>query len=139
MPTRFGNIDALEYPQSEIAWFMLSIRAVTAETMNATLAEFKVKEEARRVQSAVIVADAKRESDIADAEATKRAPILAAFRKNLATGTMTNCGRVLGFNGPLVEVQVPAGVRLSNGATRVFVERRLIEPNDSDAMSCSWD
>lgn len=44
-----------------------------------------------------------------------------AFRKNLASGAITNCGRFLGFNGPLVEVQVPSHIKLLNGATRVFV------------------
>lgn len=47
----------------------------------------------------------------------------AAFRQNLEIGSQTNCGLVLGFNGPLVEVQ------LKSSKERVFTQRaNLYEP-----------
>jgi hypothetical protein len=80
-----------------------------------------------------------REAVDRQAQGATRAAKLVEFRKTLAIGTVTNCGRVLGFNGPLVEVQVPLHIKLSNGATRVFVEREKLESDDSEAWSCKWD
>jgi len=53
-----------------------------------------------------------------------------AFQSALALGTRTNCGMVIGLNGPLVEVQLPDYVRSRNGATRVFVRRDQIDTPD---------
>lgn len=52
------------------------------------------------------------------------------FQSALALGAQTNCGMVIGLNGPLVEVQLPSGMSLHNGSTRVFVRRDQIDiPN----------
>jgi hypothetical protein len=140
MPTRFGNIEALQaVGQTQNSWFMLSIRAVTVQSINATLAEFKAEEKKQAAQAAELNDQWSKEQAAREAAYAKRAPLLAEFRKNLAVGTITNCGRVLAFNGPLVEVQVPSHIKLGNGATRVFVERATVEPDDRDALACKWD
>jgi hypothetical protein len=36
-------------------------------------------------------------------------------------------------------VQVPTHIKLRNGATRVFVEREKLEPDDAEAWNCKWD
>lgn len=140
LPTRFGNMQALqEVGRRENAWFMLSIRPVTAATVASAIAEQQAAKDKGRAQSVAQDERWRREKAVREEQGEKRAVVLAEFRKNLSVGTLTNCGRVLGFNGPLVEVQVPSHVQLRNGATRVFVERATIEPDDADAWSCKWD
>jgi hypothetical protein len=140
LPTRFGNMQALEdVGRRENAWFMLSIRPVTALEIAKTLAEKQAAEDKERATQIAANEQSKRAAEILEEQGAKRAALLASFRKGLAVGTVTNCGRVLAFNGPLVEVQVPTHIKLRNGATRVFVERDKIEPDDADAWSCKWD
>jgi hypothetical protein len=140
MPTRFGNMQALEDTRrTENAWFMLSIRRVTATETAKALAEKQVAEEKDRASQLAINDQWKREAAAREEQGAKRAAKLAEFRKSLVIGTVTNCGRVLGFNGPLVEVQVPSHIKLQNGAPRMFVERARLEPDDSEAWSCKWD
>jgi hypothetical protein len=140
LPTRFGNMQALEDTRrTENAWFILSIRPVTAAETAKALAEKQAAEEKERASQLAINDQWKREAAVREEQAAKRAARLAEFRKSLVIGTVTNCGRVLGFNGPLVEVQVPSHIKLQNGATRMFVERAKLEPNDSEAWSCKWD
>ena len=50
-----------------------------------------------------------------------------AFQSALALGIQTNCGMIIGLNGPLVEVQLPNGMSLRNGTTRVFLRRDQID------------
>jgi hypothetical protein len=140
LPTRFGNIQALQdVGRRENAWFMLSIRPVTAAEIAKTLAEKQAAEEKERAAQLAINDQWKREAAVREEQGAKRAAKLADFRKSLVVGTVTNCGRVLAFNGTLVEVQVPSHVQLRNGATRVFVEPDKIEPDDAEAWSCKWD
>lgn len=140
LPTRFGNMDALmDVGRRENAWFMLSIRSVTAATIAKTIAEQQTAKEKERAAVAAASADQERKQAALAEAGAKRSALLAEFRKQLAVGTRTNCGRVLGFNGPLVEVQVPSNVQLRNGATRMFVEREEIEPDDTEAWGCKWD
>jgi hypothetical protein len=140
LPTRFGNMQALEdVGRRENAWFMLSIRPVTALEIAKTVAEKQAVEDKHRAAQVAIEDQWQREKAAQDKQGAKRAVVLAEFRKTLAIGTVTNCGRILAFNGPLVEVQVPTHVKLRNGATRVFVERGKIEPDDAEAWSCKWD
>ena len=56
-----------------------------------------------------------------------RADLSARQQSALALGIQTNCGMVIGLNGPLVEVQLPSGMSLRNGSTRVFVRRDQID------------
>jgi hypothetical protein len=140
LPTRFGNMQALqEVGRSANAWFMLSIRPVTATEVAKTLAEKQAVEEKERAVQLATNDQWKREAVMREEQGAKRAALLAEFRKGLAVGTKTNCGRVLAFNGPLVEVQVPFHIKLANGATRVFVERDKLEPDDAEAWNCKWD
>jgi hypothetical protein len=140
LPTRFGNIDALkDVSRRESAWFMLSIRSVTAATIANTIAEQQAAEDKERAAVAASSVDQESKQAALAAAGAKRAALLVEFRKQLAIGTRTNCGRVLAFNGPLVEVQVPSHIQLRNGATRVFVEREKIEPDDAEAWGCKWD
>jgi hypothetical protein len=140
LPTRFGNMQALEDTRrTENAWFMLSIRPVIAAEIAKTSAEKQAAEEKERASQLAINDQWKREAAAREEQGAKRAATLAEFRKSLVIGTVTNCGRVLGFNGPLVEVQVPSHIKLPNGATRVFVERAKLEPDDAEAWSCKWD
>lgn len=140
LPTRFGNIEALQdIGRRENAWFMLSIRPVTASNVAALVAEQQAAKAKQQELMAASEADFERERARREAEGATRDAVLAEFRKALVVGTKTNCGRVLGFNGPLVEVQVPTHVQLRNGATRVFVERDKLEPDDTKAWSCNWD
>lgn len=140
LPTRFGNIEALQdIGRRENAWFMLSIRPVTASNVAAVVAEQQTAKAKEQAAVAASEADFERERARREAEGAKRGAVLAEFRKALVVGTKTNCGRVLGFNGPLVEVQVPTHIQLRNGATRVFVERDKLEPDDTKAWSCKWD
>ena len=140
LPTRFGNMEALQgVGRRENAWFMLSIRPVTATTIASTIAEEQAAKDKERAAITASAKDWEREKAIREEQHAKRAALLAEFRKQLAVGTRTNCGRVLGFNGPLVEVQVPSHIQLRNGATRMFVERDRIEPDDAEAWSCKWD
>jgi hypothetical protein len=125
--------------RTENAWFMLSIRPVTAAETAKALAEKQAAEEKERASQLAINDQWKREAAAREEQGAKRAAKLAEFRKSLVIGTMTNCGRVLGFNGPLVEVQVPSHIKLNNGATRMFVERAKLEPDDAEAWSCKWD
>jgi hypothetical protein len=140
LPTRFGNMQALEdLRRRDNAWFMLSIRPVTAAEIAKTLAEKQAAEDKERATQLAINEQSNREAAIREDQGAKRAALLASFRKSLAVGTKTNCGRVLAFNGPLVEVQVPTHIKLRNGATRVFVEREKLEPDDAEAWNCKWD
>jgi hypothetical protein len=140
LPTRFGNMQALEdASRRENAWFMLSIRPVTTVEIAKTIAEKQAAEDKQRAVQIAMKEQWQQEAAEREAQGTKRAATLAEFRKGLVVGTVTNCGRVLGFNGPLVEVQVPSHVKLRNGATRVFVEREKLEPDDAEAWSCKWD
>jgi hypothetical protein len=140
LPTRFGNMQALQDARRrENAWFMLSIRSVTAEEIAKTVAEKQAAEQKQQAAQFAMKEQWQREAADREAQGAKRAAKLAEFRKGLVVGMVTNCGRVLGFNGPLVEVQVPSHVKLRNGATRVFVEREKLEPDDVEAWSCKWD
>lgn len=140
LPTRFGNMQALQdVGRRENAWFMLSVRPVTAAELAKTVAEKQAAEARASTAQAAMQEQSKREAAIREEQGAKRAVKLAEFRKGLAIGTVTNCGRVLGFNGPLVEVQVPSHIKLRNGATRVFVERAKLEPDDAEAWNCKWD
>jgi hypothetical protein len=140
LPTRFGNMQALEDAgRPENAWFMLSIRAVTASEIAQAVVEKQSAEDKQRAAQVGMKEQWQREAADREVQGAKRTTKLAEFRKTLAIGTATNCGRVLAFNGPLVEVQVPTHIKLRNGATRVFVERDKIEPDDADAWSCKWD
>ncbi|MFD1767086.1 hypothetical protein ACFSAG_09540 [Sphingorhabdus buctiana] len=140
LPTRFGNMQALqEVGRSANAWFMLSIRPVTATEIAKTAAEKQAVEEKERAAQLAINDQWKREAAVREEQGAKRAALLVSFRKSLTVGTKTNCGRVLAFNGPLVEVQVPSHVQLRNSATRVFVERDKLEPDDAEAWNCKWD
>jgi hypothetical protein len=140
LPTRFGNMQALQdATRRENAWFMLSIRPVTAAEIAKTSAEKQAAEEKQQAAQFAMKEQWQREAADREAQGAKRAAKLADFRKGLVVGTVTNCGRVLGFNGPLVEVQVPSHVKLRNGATRMFVEREKLEPDDAEAGSCKWD
>lgn len=140
LPTRFGNMQALQdVGRRDNAWFMLSIRPVTAAEIAKTVAEKQAAEDKARAAQLGTNDQWKREAAVREEQGAKRAAKLAEFRKGLVVGTMTNCGRVLAFNGPLVEVQVPSHIRLRNGATRVFVERDKLEPDDAQAWSCKWD
>jgi hypothetical protein len=140
IPTRFGNIQALEDTRRrENAWFMLSIRPVTVMEISKAIAEKQFAEEQERASQLAINDQWKREAAAREEQGAKRAAKLAEFRKMLAVGTMTNCGRVLAFNGPLIEVQVPSHIKLQNGATRMFVERAKLEPDEAEAWSCKWD
>lgn len=140
LPTRFGNMDALQdVGRREDAWFMLSIRPVTAATIASTFTEEQAAKDKQRVVLAASAKDWENEKAIRDEQHAKRAAVLGEFRKQLTIGTRTNCGRVLGFNGPLVEVQVPSHIELRSGATRVFVEKDKIESDDAEAWGCKWD
>jgi hypothetical protein len=140
MPTRFGNMQALQdASRRENAWFMLSIRPVTTVEIAKTIAEKQTADDRQRSAQVAMKEQWQREAAEREVQGAKRAAKLAEFRKSLVVGTVTNCGRVLGFNGPLVEVQVPSHVKLRNGATRVFVEREKLEPDDAEAWSCKWD
>jgi hypothetical protein len=140
LPTRFGNMQALQdAKRRENAWFMLSIRPVTTVEIAKTVAEKQAAEDKQRSTQIAMKEQWQQEAAEREAQGTKRAATLAEFRKGLVVGTATNCGRVLGFNSPLVEVQVPSHVKLRNGATRVFVERDRLEPDDAEAWSCKWD
>lgn len=140
LPTRFGNMEALQdVGRRENAWFMLSIRPVTATIVASTLAEQQAANMKDQAALATSEAESQKQRAKREADGAKRAYVLAEFRKTLVVGTKTNCGRVLGFNGPLVEVQVPTHIQLRNGATRVFVERDKLEPDDAEAWSCKWD
>lgn len=140
LPTRFGNMQALQdVGRRDNAWFMLSIRPVTAAVIAKTVAEKQAADDKARAAQLATNDQWKREAAVREEQGAKRAAKLAEFRKGLVVGTMTNCGRVLAFNGPLVEVQVPSHIRLRNGATRVFVERDKLEPDDAEAWSCKWD
>jgi hypothetical protein len=140
LPTRFGNMQALQDARRrENAWFMLSIRPVTAAEITQTNAEKQAADDSQRTGQIAMREQWQQEAAEREAQGTKRAATLAEFRKGLVVGTVTNCGRVLGFNGPLVEVQVPSHVKLRNGATRMFVEREKLEPDDAEAWSCKWD
>jgi hypothetical protein len=140
LPTRFGNMQALQdAKRRENAWLMLSIRPVTAAEIAKTIAEKQAAEDKQRAAQIAMKEQWQQEAADKEAQGPKRAAKLVEFRKGLAIGTVTNCGRVLGFNGPLVEVQVPSHIKLRNGATRVFVEREKLEPDDAEAWSCKWD
>jgi hypothetical protein len=140
LPTRFGNMQALQdAKRRENAWFMLSICPVTAAEIKEAIAEKQAAEDKQRSTQIAMKEQWQREAAEREAQGAKRAAKLADFRKGLVVGTVTNCGRVLGFNGPLVEVQVPSHVKLRNGATRVFVEREKLEPDDAEAWVCIWD
>lgn len=140
LPTRIGNMQALQdVGRRENAWFMVSVRPVTAAEISRTLAEKQVVEEKERTIQIAANEQSTREAAVREDQGAKRAALLTSFRKGLAVGTKTNCGRVLAFNGPLVEVQVPSHIKLANGATRVFVERDKVEPDDAVAWNCKWD
>ena len=140
LPTRFGNIEALQdVGRKDNAWFMLSIRPVTAATISGTIAEEQAAKNTERALLAASAKDWEREKAVREDQHVKRAAVLSEFRKQLTIGTRTNCGRLLGFNGPLIEVQVPSHIQLRNGATRMFVERDKIEPDDAEAWGCKWD
>jgi hypothetical protein len=140
LPTRFGDMQALQdVGRRDNAWFMLSIRPVTAAEIAKTVAEKQAVEDKEHTVQLTTTEQWRHEAAIREEQGAKRAALLASFRKSLTIGTMTNCGRVLAFNGPLVEVQVPSHVQLRNGATRVFVEWEKLEPNDAEAWTCKWD
>jgi hypothetical protein len=116
---------------SDTSWVMLRIFAVDRALIDRTASAFAGKESADRAQRGQLDALAdQREADVA-ARARIELPRLAAFQAKVAIGDDTNCGLVLGFKGPLVNVQVPANIKLPSGASTVFVKRAALAPPHS--------
>ncbi len=57
---------------------------------------------------------------------------LVDWRAGLKVGDRTNCGLVVDLRGPLVRVQLPAGMTLANGASEVWVRREALSDNGTE-------
>jgi hypothetical protein len=129
LPTPVGDWNNFANSQmSGTSWVMLRILAIDRALIDRTAAVFAAKEgedRARRGQSDALAIQ--RETEAA-ARARAELPKLAAFQAKVAIGDDTNCGLVLGFKGPLVNVQVPANIKLPSGASTVFVKRTALTP-----------
>ena len=108
------------------SWVLLRIFEVDRALVERTAKAFAAAREARQTANQAAALAVKR-ADEAEAERMRiEGPTIAAFQRGVAIGSEINCGLVLGFNGPLVEVQVPVGIKLPNGAARVFVKRAAL-------------
>ncbi len=140
LPTGQGHLGALaEDSSSTVKWQILSIRLVTRNLVQATKAEYDEQLAKASASQKVAIEQSRQLTEQLEAEARKRAPVMEAFRKNLAIGTRTNCGTVLDLRGPLVEVQVPARMITPTGERRVFVQRKYLEPHDDFTQPCTWE
>jgi hypothetical protein len=132
IPTPLGQWDFFVSNEATgTHWVMLRIQAVTRALIDRTAMVYAAQAEdqmrARRTEQALA---AKRHDDWTARERIER-PRIAAFQKAIKIGDDTNCGLVLGLNGPLAEVQVPTTITLASGAARVFVKRVALAPPDS--------
>lgn len=112
---------------------LLSLRTVDAKTVK-TIADILVSEDRRiaAMQAADREAEVRR-STAAAARAQIATERQHAFQRTLAIGMETNCGLIIGLNGPLVEIQTPKYVTLPNGSTRAFVKRNQIDVPTGEA------
>ncbi len=95
---------------------MLSIRAIDSNAIQQAGAIIDLEIRERAQQQADL--EARRETHDENQ---------AYFQSHIALGQDTNCGLVIGINGPLIEVQVPATIHLPNGASRTFINRNQID------------
>jgi hypothetical protein len=129
LPTPMGDWNNFANSQmSGTSWVMLRILAVDRALIDRTTAAFAARESADRALSKQSDAVAAQRNAEAAARARIELPKLAAFQAKVAIGDDSNCGLVLGFKGPLVNVQVPANIKLPSGASTVFVKRAALAP-----------
>jgi hypothetical protein len=129
LPTPMGDWGNFANSQmTGTSWVMLRILAIDRALIDHTTAAFAAKETAERAQRKHSDALAAQRDADAAARARIELPKLAAFQAKIAIGDDTNCGLVLGFKGPLVNVQVPANIKLPSGASTVFVKRTALAP-----------
>ncbi len=120
-------------------WVILRIQAITRTLVERdNLAYAKVIEENKQRVSAGQKADAQRREQWLARERILR-PRIARFQQELKVGEDTNCGLILELKGPLVEVQVPTDIKLQSGASRVFVKRVVLAPQNSEFECYSFN
>lgn len=110
------------------SWVMLRIIEVNRDHVERTAASFVTARAKVRMAAEVADQKTKRAQDAEAEQLRMEGPKIVVFQRSVVVGSETNCGIVLGFNGPLVEVQVPADIKLPNGASRVFVKRAALAP-----------
>ena len=69
------------------------------------------------------------DSYVADREAEQKRR--EAFRRDLAIGTVTNCGTVIQIRGPMVEIAVPPTTLTPNGQSTFWSRRDALAPTFS--------
>ncbi|WP_147276301.1 hypothetical protein [Sphingomonas aracearum] len=69
------------------------------------------------------------DSYVADREAEQKRR--EAFRRDLAIGTVTNCGTVIQIRGPMVEIAVPPTTLTPNGQSTFWSRRDTLAPTFS--------
>lgn len=132
LPTPMGDWDNFASAQmTGTSWVMLRILAIDRALIDRTNAVFAAKADAQKAQRRQSDALAIQRESEAAAKARIELPKLAAFQAKVAIGDDTNCGLVLGFKGPLVNVQVPANIKLPSAASTVFVKRTALAPPHS--------